>query len=192
MAKAMKACRESGAVLAYTDTDSIIASFPKNKPLPLWMSDVEIGAFKYELGHDSIKTFYSLGPKNYSITYADKDNSLKTDIKTRGFYWKNNAKEDKVDSSCYEEFLKALLEENEEKKLLIPQFNIKIDKKNTKLFTNLYYKSFNNNVYSKRVLYKKGKKDECLVYSLPYGFTQQMLDEAKYICKNIKLPIAKN
>ena len=163
----------------------MIISYPKDRDLPIPISNV-FGDFKHEIPRKSIKNFYALGPKNYSITYLDKDGQCKTDIKTRGFYWKNNADQDKVDESCYEEFLKALLENNEEKRRLIPQFNIKIDKKTSKLFSTLNMKSYNNLSYTKRVLYQKGSANY-MSYSVPFGFTSSILEEAQEICKNMKL-----
>ena len=116
----------------------------------------------------------------------DENNEQKNTIKTRGFFWKKNAAKDKINEKCYAEFVSALLENNEEKKKLVPQFNISIEKKTNKLFSNLNLKTFSNNVYNKRVLYEKGKKDY-LIYSLPYGYDESVLNEAKKICKNIKL-----
>ena len=167
--------------------DSIIVSFPKEQEIPLSICDATFGEFKFELPEYSIRNFYSLGPKNYSITYLDRDNTQKNAIKTRGFFWKKNAEKDRIDESCYQEFLTALLEENEEKKRLIPQFNINIEKKTAKLFSNLNLKTFSNNVYNKRVLYKKGVRNEYLVYSLPYGYDKRILEEAKKLSSHIKL-----
>ena len=141
-----------------------------------------------ELPELSIKNFYSLGPKNYSITYTDRDNNLKNIVKTRGFFWKKNSKKDKINEECYGEFVTALLEHNEEKKKIVPQFSISIEKKTNKLFSKLNSKTFSNNVYNKRVLYKKGNEKEYLIYSLPYGYDENVLNEAKRICENIKLP----
>ena len=71
---------------------------------------------------------------------------------------------------------------------MIPQFGINIDKKSKKLYSNVNIKTFSNLVYNKRALYKKGNKNEYLIYSLPFGFNQDLLCQAKNICKHIRLP----
>jgi G:T-mismatch repair DNA endonuclease (very short patch repair protein) len=60
-----------GATIYQVDCDSIIFTLPNNEPNPLKISEI-VGQFKYEI-KEPICSYYSLGPKNYSISYRTVD-----------------------------------------------------------------------------------------------------------------------
>ena len=172
--------------------------------MPLLIDNAIFGAFKHELPPKSIISFYSLGmsmnirlkyrkikmfnclgPKNYCISYEDIDGGIKTIVKTRGFYLKNKDSRKLITDETYHDFILGLLKEAKEKEKHIPQFNINVEKKTNKLFSRFNLKTFSNGVYTKRILCKG---DDYLVYSLPFGYDENLLIEAKNLIGHIKMP----
>ena len=178
MYRAIIKCEKAGIKIHYTDTDSLIISRPKSVELPLELDNSVFGKYKKEI-NEPIETFYSLGPKNYCIR-----TTLNTQIKCRGFFLKNSLTTTTINEKIYQEFIKALLEEEEALKTVIPQFKISYDKKAAKLFSRLQLKSFCSHVFNKRVLLKYDHTQKPLTYSLPFGYDETVLNKVIQICRN--------
>jgi hypothetical protein len=67
-----------GITIYYTDTDCIVV----DKPLPDWLVGDDIGLFKLEWKF--IEAVF-LAPKVYSGKYIDKDNTIKTVTRIKGY-----------------------------------------------------------------------------------------------------------
>ena len=67
----LQTLKKCNATIYQIDCDSIIFSLPKNTNIPLQISDA-VGDFKFEI-KGTILNYYSLGPKNYTLTFKNND-----------------------------------------------------------------------------------------------------------------------
>jgi len=88
------------------DCDSIIFSAPSSAKIPLEISPA-IGDFKFEI-EGKIMSYFSLGPKNYTLTYLNKDNEFKSIHKISGLKLTSDQKIDLANSNVYEILLDKL------------------------------------------------------------------------------------
>jgi len=88
------------------DCDSIIFSAPSSAKIPLEISPA-IGDFKFEI-EGKILSYFSLGPKNYTLTYLNKDNEFKSIHKISGLKLTSDQKIDLANSNVYEMLLDKL------------------------------------------------------------------------------------
>lgn len=154
-----------GAQLMYTDTDCLIFSLKKWLKNPLPISNC-FGDFKFEIEEKfEIQSYYSLGPKNFSILYKDNKDNLHTLVKLRGITLSNAINSDTINAYVYDNFLESILR-NKKIKISIPQVRKKRSKRsriNNFKFTKAF---FSNSISAKRVINKN-----CPNFSsYPYGF----------------------
>jgi hypothetical protein len=156
------------AKIMYTDTDSLIFTLKKNQILPFKISPC-FGDFKFEIPNEfKIVSFYSLGPKNFSIKYETTEGILKDIIKLRGITLKNEVNKKLIDSEMYDIYLQNYLL-NKKIKFSVPQVRSRISKhKNirTHRFTKVF---FTNSINSKRIIDKKNVN----LNSFPFGFVNK-------------------
>ena len=153
--------------IMYTDTDSLIFSLKKGQNLPFKISPC-FGDFKFEIPKESkIVSFYSLGPKNFSIRYLTKEGLLKDIVKLRGVTLNNEVNKKLIDSDMCEIYLQKYLL-NKQIKISVPQVRSRISKRKnirTQNFTKVF---FTNSINSKRIIDKK----DINLNSFPYGFVK--------------------
>jgi len=88
------------------DCDSLIFSCPNNEPFPLVISPA-LGDFKFEIP-GKILNYFSLGAKNYTLTYLTKDNHLKTIHKISGLKLSSEQNKELLNSDFYNNLLQNL------------------------------------------------------------------------------------
>jgi hypothetical protein len=151
---------KTGGKIFQVECDSVIFSFPIDKPLPVNVSDC-LGDFKFEI-EGEILSYYSFGPKNYAITFKDDCNKIKTITKISGLSLKNAIFENEIPESLFNEFLKNF--ETLQTKCL-PQLRTK--KKKFQINSIVEQCTFSNKVTKKRYLKKEG--NELILY--PFGYS---------------------
>jgi len=88
------------------DCDSIIFSAPKSLKIPLDISPV-VGDFKHEV-NGTILNYFSLGPKNYTLTYVQNDNQVISMHKISGLKLTSEQSNDLRSFNVYENLLRQL------------------------------------------------------------------------------------
>lgn len=165
MHKKMIELESIGGTLYYSDTDNLIFALKKTLKNPLQMSSA-FGDFKYEIPPDcKIFSFYSLGPKNYSISYKDNNGISSNIVKLRGITLSNVSNKNIIDTSVYDTFLANALK----KKFIqigIPQLRLR-SSKYTKTKSSSFQKSFfSNSLEAKRIIDKKSQN----YLTHPFGY----------------------
>ena len=187
MYKAIKACYNENIAIMYMDTDGLILRHNKDQKLPLLQDPSLFGAYKNEI-LGTIEQYISLGPKNYTIR-SKHDGMTSVLIKLRGFYLSSQSSEDygspEITENTYKQFLMALLKEDKKMCQLVPQFQIKFHKKNSSLYSKYNLKRFANYSFNKRILIKD--ENNYFIYSLPFGFTEEVYQKCKEISKDVIL-----
>jgi G:T-mismatch repair DNA endonuclease (very short patch repair protein) len=88
--------------LYYVDCDSIIFTLPKDVEIPLTISHA-VGDFKFQI-EGEILSFYSFGPKNYTLTYKAND-QIKVYTKVKGLSLQAEAFQHELDNNLFTHFL---------------------------------------------------------------------------------------
>lgn len=146
----------------YVDCDCCFFSLNKSLSIPLLISDA-IGHFKH-IYNKKITSFYCLGPKNYSISFENESDQIKTITKIKGlslssFYLKNE-----INSSTFDYFISQnLTKEVEQIKLAQIRHN-KSDKLKDGT-PKLKLVAFTNKVTNRRIFSSKCK----YLTSFPFG-----------------------
>jgi hypothetical protein len=152
----------NGGTLYQVECDSIIFSLPSQQKLPLCVSHV-LGQFKNEINGD-ILSFYSFGPKNYSITYKNTINgSIETITKVSGISLNNVMFKDELNEKLFSEYLQNL---NSLQQKTISQVRTKENKKTNEIVSILGKVTYSNQVTSRRILQRKSPD----LVLFPYGF----------------------
>jgi hypothetical protein len=153
----MTTIEQSGGTLYYVDCDSIIFTLPQENVLPVPISDA-VGDFKFET-HGEISSFYSFGPKSYTIAYNTTKQNVSTKVK--GLSLKAAEFQHELSN---EMFCSYLLSDKVEKKEILQLRNRRQPngsyKKEFETFT------FQNHFSKKRVV------DKFKFTSYPYGWFQ--------------------
>jgi len=144
--------------------DSIIFSLSKDQPCPLDIS-FAMGDFKHVLD-GKILNYYSLGAKNYSLTYLLENGQIKTIHKISGLKLESEQSKEILNSDCYNNLLKQLQHniytevkiENKKKKLDLASLTFQ---ECTQAFT------ISNKVSVNRIIQKNTPDFQ----TLPYGYT---------------------
>ena len=153
----------SGGILFNVDCDSIIFGQLKNSICPLKINQ-SIGNFKHELGNVNFLSYYSLGPKNYSISY-EKNGKIETLSKIRGLSLASITNQTLLSDKLFKDFIKQYFED-QKTFCRVPQQRIKADFKKFKVYSNIDLIRFTNDVSTRRYL-----KDTTEFYvTYPYGF----------------------
>jgi hypothetical protein len=158
----MNTIEMNGGTIYQVECDSIIFSLPNNLPLPIKLSHA-LGHFKNEIDGD-IVSFYSFGPKNYSITYQNKVNyQLETCSRISGLSLNNTLFKHELNEKLFKEYLQNL---NFLQKTTIAQVRTKQKKKTNEIITILEKTTYSNQITRRRVL--KSDTKDLIMY--PYGF----------------------
>jgi hypothetical protein len=153
-----------GCDVIYIDTDSLLFSGPNDYQLPFAVTPA-FGDFKPVLGSTAeIKTFYSLGCKNYCILFSEQG-KLSYVTKIKGLSVNSHNLTDKISPKMYETFIKAHFEDRVIHEF-IPQSRCKLEKQ-TRTFKQLMMtQKFSNELHLKRYILKKTKSYR----TFPFGF----------------------
>lgn len=155
------------AKIMYFDTDCLIFALKNDQNFPFKISPC-FGDFKHEISeHCKILSFYSLGPKNFSIQYEDEQGSIKDTVKLRGVTLTNVLNQGQVDSKTYDFYLREFLK-NKHVKKSIPQMRSRISK-HKKIKVQKFQKIFfTNSIKAKRII----NRNCANLSSFPYGFVE--------------------
>ena len=148
-----------GIKLFQADCDSVIFSLPLSERCPLSLSHA-VGDFKNEI-NGTILNYFSLGPKNYIISYKTNTNEIKFINKISGLSLESS----KICPELYESFL-TKLRNDIEAVLIVPNRKRKFDMK--KLDVSMITQNFSltNQIKLKRIL----DKNSMDFSTVPYGF----------------------
>jgi hypothetical protein len=146
---------KNNGTLYYVDCDSVIFSLPKSQKLPVVISDA-LGDFKNEI-FGEILSFYSLGPKNYTIIYKAENETKKLLTKIKGLSLRNIAFQNEINEDIYRSFV----ESNKIESTSVLQ----IRKTKSRIAPKFQNFTFSNHLTPKRLLLNKQ-----LYITYPYGF----------------------
>ncbi len=150
------------ATIYRVDCDSIIFTLPKSINLPFNFSDA-VGHFKMEV-NGNIESFYSLGPKNYSLTFELNDHH-ETISKVSGLSITNSLQKDLLNDKLFEFYIAQFLKKNSEK-TLVKQQRIKGNFKKLKISSSIENITFSNDISKRRYVLPKTLNYQ----TYPYGF----------------------
>lgn len=153
-----------------SDTDSLILSAPDDLELPVPIGNA-YGEWKHEVSGD-IQAFHSLGPKNYCLVVKEKDGTLTSSTKARGFFIKDKLSSKEVNAETLAALVHDYLEHDRSRCKVVPQFNIRIEGKTKRLYSETSLKVFRNDIYNKRVAFRGSRFSPV---SLPFGYSATML-----------------
>lgn len=156
----------AGGRLFYSDCDSLIFSLKKNQTMPLKISPA-FGDFKYEIDPKfTIKSFYTLGPKNFAMQYADLEGNYRNSVRLRGVTLSNVFNETLIDTKIYEFYLQQSMKQKRTN-VSIPQVRFRSSKftKNKSFYFQKVF--FSNSVHAKGIVDK-----QCPNYTIyPFGYS---------------------
>ena len=130
------------ATIYQVDCDSIIFTLDTNLSIPLHLSDA-VGHFKHEVDGE-IKSFYSLGPKNYNMTF-EKDGCLETISKVRGLSL-NNSLNNSIFTDHQFQFYVDQFVKGKRQKMAVNQFRKKANYKKLTIKSSLEQITFSNDL----------------------------------------------
>jgi hypothetical protein len=155
---------QNSANIYRVDCDSIIFSIEETLPIPLMISEA-VGHFKLEI-EGEILSFYSLGPKNYSLTFK-KNGHIETICKVSGLSINNSLQKDILNDQLFDYYLSQFLN-NKQEKIFVTQQRTKGNFKKLKISSHIENVIFSNNISSRRFVSKT------LNYvTYPYGFKKE-------------------
>jgi hypothetical protein len=132
---------KTGGVILSIDTDAIIFALPPGVKSPLVYSHA-FGDFKDVLGSNAtIESFYSLGPRNYSITYKDFSGAQKHLLKVKGLSTQSSNNCDIISSQMYQDFIEKQFN-SDICHIYLPQMRKKVEKQTKKFHEILTYFEF--------------------------------------------------
>ena len=152
----------SQAKIYQIDCDSIIFTLPVNSELPLNISSA-VGHFKHELS-GKIASFYSLGPKNYSISFQTP-HGIETVSRVRGLSLSNSLNPVNFTDQIFKFYVSQFLKQKYEFTLL-KQFRKKSDFKKLKISSALEQITFSNDLCKRRNI-DLNSPNFC---TIPYGY----------------------
>ena len=159
--KYLQVLERSNATIFQVDCDSLIFSLPKTEPIPLPISDA-VGHFKHEI--KNIKSYQSLGPKNYCITF-EKDNCIQTITKVRGLSLNNSLNENIFTDELFKTYVQQFISKKKEK-IQVKQFRTRGDFKRFKINSTIEQVSFSNALSDRRFICNESPH----LNSFPYGY----------------------
>ena len=150
------------ATIYQIDCDSIIFTLPQNQSLPIPISEA-VGHFKHEI-KGNIETFYSLGPKNYSISFRS-EKGHKTLSRVRGLALNNSLNQIKLDDKLFRFYVTQFIKQKSEH-ILLKQFRRKANFKKLKITSQIEEITFSNGLSKRRNIHFSTPP----FLSFPYGF----------------------
>ena len=151
----------SNATIYQIDCDSIIFTLNQNQQIPLKVSSA-VGHFKHEI--NDIISFYSLGPKNYSLTFQTT-NGIETLSRVRGISLNNLLNKVTLDNELFKFYVSQFLKRKPQQ-ILMKQFRKKADFKNLKICSQIEQITFTNDLSKRRNVDFSTKN----FLTLPYGY----------------------
>jgi hypothetical protein len=152
-------------IILSCDTDAIVYSLPPGVSDPLTYTPA-FGDFKPVLGTNcQIESFYSLGPRNYSIVYKDATGCEQHLMKVKGLSTLSANTFDVISPEKYEDFIEKRFN-SEVENIYLPQMRKKIEKQTKKFHEILTHFNFGNEIHVKRYIIK----NDPAYKSYPYGF----------------------
>jgi len=156
---------DQGGIVLSIDTDAIIFALPPGVQSPLVYSHA-FGDFKNVLGSNvKIESFYSLGPRNYSITYKDSFGTQQHLLKVKGLSTKSSNNCNIISPEIYHDFINRQFH-NDICQIYLPQMRKKIEKQTKKFHEILTYFEFGNEIHAKRYIIPNEKNYNCY----PFGY----------------------
>jgi hypothetical protein len=150
----------SGGKLYQVECDSIIFSLPVSEKIPVPISEC-LGSFKHEID-GNILSYYSFGPKNYSITYQNNfDQKMKTLTRISGLSLNNVMSQNEITESTFKDFLN-----NSDLILQKSIAQVRTKKKKFEIETVLNQCTYSNTLCKRRFVNKEN--NELLLF--PYGY----------------------
>ncbi len=149
------------STLYYIDTDCIFFSLPKDIPNPLIVSDA-VGDFKNV--YDNITNFYCLGPKNYVLSYLNK-NKEKVITKVSGLNLTSFKLQNSLNPVLYKYYLSSFLK-HKFKSSKVPQPRIKRLKTKFSNKLTIEMVTFSNKLHIQRYVNNRSLK----LQTFPYGY----------------------
>jgi hypothetical protein len=144
------------------DCDSIIFTLPKSSAVLLPISDC-VGHFKNEI-QGRIVSYYSLGPKNYSISFCNQQNQYETLSKVRGLSLNNSLSKDILNDETFKYYVDQFVKGKKEN-IKIKQQRNRGNFKKMKINSTIENVTFRNDLFDRRIL-----KTNTLNYATyPYG-----------------------
>jgi len=154
----------NGIILSI-DTDSILFALPPNVPDPLIYSHA-FGDFKNVLEKNSvIESFYSFGPRNYSLTYKDSNGVYQHLLKVKGLSTQSANNCDVITPELYKAFIDKSFH-SEICNIYLPQLRKVVDKQTKKFHEILTYFNFGNDIHAKRFIFE----NDYNYITYPYGY----------------------
>ena len=172
MMRDMRELLKLGARLFYTDTDSIIFDYPKNKDKKQLEKQFSMGskaynAYKYETSAP-IKSFVTLGAKNYSyVTHSGE-----TSVKVRGFTLESKTAKGDINHEVMKDLLDKFVHKQIES-TYTNTFRMKIDRKTQTVKNSTIKKKYSNNVFDKRNVIAPETKNNSTYLTLPFGLVHE-------------------
>lgn len=150
------------------DCDSIIFSIPKTMQIPIEIS-AAVGDFKHEI-KGTILTYFSLGAKNYMLTYVTKSNEVKTIHKISGLKLVSQQTKDFLNPDFYNSLLEQL-KHNFYVQTEVPNRKAKLDLKTLTFrdFTQTFTISNNINVQRNLIF----NNDQ--FFTFPFGYDVNLM-----------------
>jgi hypothetical protein len=159
----MQTLIQHSALIFQVDCDSIIFSLQDKLLIPLELSDA-VGHFKFEI-QGEILSFYSLGPKNYSLTFC-KNGMFETISKVCGLSISNSFQKDLLNDQLFDFYITQFLNDKQEKVFIMQQRN-KSNFKKFKINSVLENVMFTNNLSKRRYVLESQN-----FLTMPYGFKE--------------------
>jgi hypothetical protein len=154
-----------GGMILSIDTDAIVFALPPQAKDPLVYSHA-FGDFKNVLGSKTtIDSFYSLGPRNYSITYKDSFGVQQHLLKVKGLSTQSSNNCDIISSNMYENFIDKQFK-SDICQIYLPQMRRNVKKQTKKFHEILTYFEFGNEIHAKRYIFQNQQDFN----SFPYGY----------------------
>ena len=155
---------EAKAHIYQIDCDSIIFSLKNDNKMPLQVSEV-VGHFKSEIP-GNILSFYSLGPKNYTITYENQDTKeILTMSRIRGLSLNNSLNNVSFNESLFKSYVTNFLKQKPQI-TNVKQFRKRGNFKKLKLSSQLENVTFSNSLSERRII----EPTSLNLTSYPYGY----------------------
>ena len=154
-----------GGMILSIDTDAIIFALPPQAKNPLVYSHA-FGDFKNVLGSNStLESFYSLGPRNYSITYKDSLGVQQHLLKVKGLSTQSANNCNIISPQMYQDFIEKQFN-SDICQIYLPQMRKNVKKQTKKFHEILTYFEFGNEIHAKRYIFTKQQDFN----SYPYGY----------------------
>jgi hypothetical protein len=173
---------QKGGIILSIDTDAILYALPITQQNH-FLFDEAFGSFKHVLGEESeIVSFYSLGPRNYSVVYKEPQHNgfieTKHIVKVKGLSLKSNNCENFLTPDVYSSMIDKKMK-NEVQNVYIPQMRKKILPSSKDCLEILTEFNFTNDLHVKRYVNENFFSQSYITF--PYGFDYSLSFSEYYV-----------